>query len=139
VDHQQATLGSSGGLVLKKTNYGIVKTNSFSVDITGQDQTCLALFPTIARLNHSCQPNCNHYWSGSQFKGSHHVLTALHAIRSSILYVPPIPQQIQISVDQLPAVAVSSGHIVHEFCCNPDRTFEMLLIGFDVNIRSKKI
>ncbi len=32
------------------------------------DRTCLALFPTIARINHSCQPNCNHYWSGGQFK-----------------------------------------------------------------------
>ena len=50
-----------------KTNYGIIKTNSFSMDF--QNQTCLTVFPTISRLNHSCQPNCNHYWSsGSLFK-----------------------------------------------------------------------
>ena len=50
-----------------KTNYGIIKTNSFSMDF--RNQTCLTLFPTISRLNHSCQPNCNHYWSsGSLFK-----------------------------------------------------------------------
>lgn len=54
-----------------KTNCGIIKTNSFFVDFPGDKGACsgqyLALFATIARLNHSCQPNCNHYWSGSQF------------------------------------------------------------------------
>ena len=49
-----------------KTNYGIIKTNSFSMDFN--NQTYLTLFPTISRLNHSCQPNCNHYWSGTVFK-----------------------------------------------------------------------
>ena len=49
-----------------KTNFGIMKTNSFSMEF--ENQTYLTLFPTISRLNHSCQPNCNHYWSGSYFK-----------------------------------------------------------------------
>lgn len=59
----------SSDQVLKglKTNYGIVKTNSFSMEFEAHG-TCLALFPTIARLNHSCAPNCHHYWSGSEFK-----------------------------------------------------------------------
>ena len=50
-----------------KTNYGIIKTNSFAVDFPDSDFSYLALFPSIARLNHSCEPNCNHYWSGSHF------------------------------------------------------------------------
>ena len=44
-----------------------MKTNSFSIDLSDQ-RSYLAIFPTISRLNHSCQPNCNHYWSGRQFK-----------------------------------------------------------------------
>ena len=51
-----------------KTSYGICKTNSFSIDLSDR-RSYLAIFPTISRLNHSCQPNCNHYWSGTQFKG----------------------------------------------------------------------
>ena len=51
-----------------KTSYGIVKTNSFSIELSDL-RSYLAIFPIISRLNHSCQPNCNHYWSGSQFKG----------------------------------------------------------------------
>lgn len=46
----------------KKTNFGIIKTNSFSVNKC--DRTHLVLFPDIARINHSCAPNCHHYWSG---------------------------------------------------------------------------
>ena len=69
--------------VKRKTNYGIMKTNSFTIEI--QVSKCvitpaqkrkiikvtenrLALFPTISRLNHSCQPNCNHYWCGQAGK-----------------------------------------------------------------------
>ena len=44
-----------------------MKTNSFSIDLSDR-RSYLAIFPTISRLNHSCQPNCNHYWSGRQFK-----------------------------------------------------------------------
>ena len=51
-----------------KTSYGIIKTNSFSIELSDL-RSYLAIFPIISRLNHSCQPNCNHYWSGSQFKG----------------------------------------------------------------------
>lgn len=45
-----------------KTSFGIIKTNSFSVP--QGDGTSLMLFPTIARINHSCAPNCHHYWTG---------------------------------------------------------------------------
>lgn len=79
-----------------KTNYGIVKTNSFSVewDPLGDKnkdsrQIRLALFPTIARLNHSCHPNCNHYWSGGSF-----TVRAVKAIKRgqelTISYMSPL-------------------------------------------------
>ena len=51
----------------RKTNFGIVKTNCFSVtssnDEDGLSVVSLVLFPRIARINHSCLPNCHHYWS----------------------------------------------------------------------------
>ena len=49
-----------------KTNFGIVKTNCFSV--TKECETRLVLFPGIARVNHSCLPNCHHYWSNKQVR-----------------------------------------------------------------------
>ena len=49
---------------ITKSNFGIIKTNSFSV--TKDEETRLVLFPTIARINHSCVPNCHHYWSNKQ-------------------------------------------------------------------------
>ena len=67
----------------RKTNYGIMKTNSFTIEITVSKivispaqkrkiikitENRLALFPKISRLNHSCQPNCNHYWCGQAGK-----------------------------------------------------------------------
>ena len=67
----------------QKTNYGIMKTNSFTIEITVSKivispaqkrkiikvtENRLALFPKISRLNHSCQPNCNHYWCGQAGK-----------------------------------------------------------------------
>ena len=67
----------------RKTNYGIMKTNSFAIEINVSKivitpankrkilrvtENRLALFPTISRLNHSCQPNCNHYWCGQAGK-----------------------------------------------------------------------
>ena len=69
--------------VRRKTNYGIMKTNSFTIEITVSkvvispaqkrkiikvQENRLALFPIISRLNHSCQPNCNHYWCGQAGK-----------------------------------------------------------------------
>ena len=60
-----------------KTNFGIIKTNSFTVarrrrsdsESDGEKEgtmkkSVLALFPSIARVNHSCRPNCHHYHSG---------------------------------------------------------------------------
>ena len=57
-----------------KTNFGIIKTNSFTVTKRRQSdnkgdgekgtESVLALFPSIARINHSCRPNCHHYNSG---------------------------------------------------------------------------
>ena len=67
----------------RKTNYGIMKTNSFTIEINVSKvvispshkrkiikviENRLALFPKISRLNHSCQPNCNHYWCGQAGK-----------------------------------------------------------------------
>lgn len=67
----------------RKTNYGIMKTNSFTIEITVSKvvispaqkrkiikvtENRLALFSKISRLNHSCQPNCNHYWCGQAGK-----------------------------------------------------------------------
>ncbi len=47
-----------------KTNYGIIKTNSFCIKWPQSESDFrLALFPTIARINHDCQPNCHHYWN----------------------------------------------------------------------------
>ena len=69
--------------VKRKTNYGIMKTNSFNIEINVSkvvispaqkrkiikvNENRLALFPKISRLNHSCQPNCNHYWCGQAGK-----------------------------------------------------------------------
>ena len=48
----------------KKSNFGIIKTNSFSVGKASE--TKLVLFPIIARINHSCLPNCHHYWSNNK-------------------------------------------------------------------------
>ena len=60
-----------------KTNFGIIKTNSFTVarrrrsdsESDGEKEgtmkkSVLALFTSIARVNHSCRPNCHHYHSG---------------------------------------------------------------------------
>jgi len=48
-----------------KSNFGIMKTNCFSVTSYDGDvsATKLVLFPKVARINHSCAPNCHHYWS----------------------------------------------------------------------------
>ena len=40
----------------RKTAYGILKTNGF-----GMDGAQLSVFSTVARINHSCQPNAHHY------------------------------------------------------------------------------
>ncbi|KAL7536532.1 hypothetical protein ACHAXR_009276 [Thalassiosira sp. AJA248-18] len=42
-----------------KTPWGVYDTNSF---LLGKD-ACGGLFLTIARINHSCRPNVNHFWS----------------------------------------------------------------------------
>ncbi len=75
---------------LPKTNFGILKTNSFTV--RGVDgANLLQLFPTIARLNHSCRPNCNHYWSASD---GEYCVRASRAIASgeelTISYMSPL-------------------------------------------------
>ena len=65
----------------RKTNFGIVKTNSFSVTRAGEPdarRTHLVLFPEIARVNHSCLPNCHHYWAG---RSSEFVVRAVRDIR----------------------------------------------------------
>ena len=72
-----------------KTNYGIIKTNSFIVDFPECEQSCLTLFPSIARINHSCQPNCNHYWSGSKFN-VRAIQTILEGEEISISYMSPL-------------------------------------------------
>ena len=48
-------LADSVSLPGSKTVFGILKTNGFGI------QGYLALFPTIARINHSCLPNAHHY------------------------------------------------------------------------------
>lgn len=52
-------LDAHGGVA---TPHGVYQTNSFAiVDGEGNKQDG-ALFLAIARINHSCRPNCNHYW-----------------------------------------------------------------------------
>ena len=46
---------------MNKTPMGIYNTNSFRLDDGGKSNDG-ALFLTIARMNHSCLPNCNHIW-----------------------------------------------------------------------------
>lgn len=82
-DNKQQETNRTDTNVRRKTNYGIMKTNSFTIEITVSkvvispaqkrkiikvNENRLALFPNISRLNHSCQPNCNHYWCGQAGK-----------------------------------------------------------------------
>ena len=82
-DNKQQEKNRNDTNTRRKTNYGIMKTNSFNIEITVSkvvispahkrkiikvNETRLALFPRISRLNHSCQPNCNHYWCGQAGK-----------------------------------------------------------------------
>ena len=82
-DNKQQETSRNDTNVRRKTNYGIMKTNSFTIEITVSkvvispaqkrkiikvNENRLALFPKISRLNHSCQPNCNHYWCGQAGK-----------------------------------------------------------------------
>ena len=46
-------------MVKKKTPRGIYDTNSFRL---GPHESNGGVFLTIARMNHSCRPNVNHYW-----------------------------------------------------------------------------
>nr|XP_040574642.1 uncharacterized protein LOC121123582 [Lepeophtheirus salmonis] len=49
-----------------KSNFGIIKTNSFAIAVNSR--TYLGLFPNVARINHSCIPNCHHYWTSKTGK-----------------------------------------------------------------------
>lgn len=52
-------LSSCNEAIGNKTPFGIFQTNSFSLE---QDSGYGGLFITIARMNHSCNPNVNHFW-----------------------------------------------------------------------------
>ena len=88
--HEGDTGECSRGKAKKKTNFGIIKTNSFSV---GQsNKTWLMLFPGIARINHACQPNCHHYWTNRG--GGRFVVRAVRHIRPgeeiTLSYMSPL-------------------------------------------------
>ena len=67
--NESAGLSGSAGLngstgLSRKSNYGIVKTNSFCIKWPQQESDYrLAIFPRVARINHACVPNCHHYWN----------------------------------------------------------------------------
>ena len=45
--------------------HNILSCNAFLLeDLTGCEEMCFALFPTTARFNHSCIPNCSYYFKG---------------------------------------------------------------------------
>lgn len=72
-----------------KTNLGIIKTNSFTV--SRGPRSLLVLFPDVARINHSCAPNCHHYWSK---KSGEFVIRAVRNLAEgeelSISYMSPL-------------------------------------------------
>ena len=70
----------------KKSSFGIIKTNSFI------SRSSVAVYPTISRINHSCRPNCVHYYVANGF--------AVRAIEDicpdqeiTISYLSPVQRQ----------------------------------------------